>query len=403
MFQHIPAYSGDPILSLMEDFERDPRSGKVSLSIGIYSDNEGRIPILSAVRQAERTLLEEDGSRSYLPMEGLAEYRAAVQKLVFGPTHEAVIEGRVATIQTVGGSGGLKVGGDFLRRYFSDSQVWVSDPTWENHRTIFENLGFEVNSYPYYDADTGGLRFSDMLATLQNLPRRSIVLMHACCHNPTGVDLSHDQWRQLIPIIRDNELVPYVDLAYQGFGDGLDADAFAPRALAAAGVRFFVANSFSKNMALYGERCGGLSVVCANEEEAQRVLGQLKAAIRANYSSPPTHGARVVACVLNTHELYAQWKSELAAMRSRMKAMRRALHARLTLLLPGRDLSFYLDQRGMFSYTGLAPDQVDRLRADKAVYLVRSGRLCIAGLSTNNVDRVAEAIAECERTAPVNG
>lgn len=394
MFQHVPAYPGDPILSLMEDFQADPRPNKVSLSIGIYFDDEGRLPVMSAVRKAETALLQNIGPRSYLPMEGMAAYRLAVQKLVFGAQHEAVTSGRIATLQTLGGSGGLKVGGDFLRRYFGDSQVWVSDPTWENHKALFEGAGFKVNTYPYYDAATGGLRFEDMLATFKELPKKSIVLLHASCHNPTGVDLSQDQWRTLIPVIAERELIPYVDIAYQGFGDGVDADAFAVRALADAGVRFFVSNSFSKSFSLYGERCGGLSVVCKDKEEATRVLGQLKSAVRANYSSPPTHGARLVTQVLDNPELRAEWEAELGDMRKRIKDMRERLYAALNARFEGkRDFGYFLTQRGMFSYTGLTPEQVDRLRAEHGVYLVRSGRMCIAGLSTQNVDNVAQAVA----------
>lgn len=394
MFQHVPAYPGDPILSLMEDFQADPRPNKVSLSIGIYFDDEGRLPVMSAVRKAETALLQNIGPRSYLPMEGMAAYRLAVQKLVFGAQHEAVTSGRIATLQTLGGSGGLKVGGDFLRRYFGDSQVWVSDPTWENHKALFEGAGFKVNTYPYYDETTGGLRFDDMLATFKELPKQSIVLLHASCHNPTGVDLSQDQWRTLIPVIAERELIPYVDIAYQGFGDGVDADAFAVRALADAGVRFFVSNSFSKSFSLYGERCGGLSVVCKDKEEADRVLGQLKSAVRANYSSPPTHGARLVTQVLDNPELRAEWEAELGDMRARIKDMRERLYAALNARFEGkRDFNYFLTQRGMFSYTGLTPEQVDRLRTEHGVYLVRSGRMCIAGLSTKNVDTVAQAVA----------
>jgi aromatic-amino-acid transaminase len=326
-------------------------------------------------------------------MEGFGPYRQAVQKLVFGAAHEAVASGRIATLQTLGGSGGLKVGGDFLKRYFPESQVWVSDPTWENHRAMFEGAGFKVNTYPYYDPATGGLRFDAMLETIRGLPKHSIVLMHASCHNPTGVDLTQEQWKRIIPVIAERELIPYVDMAYQGFGDGVDDDAFAVRALADAGVRFFCSNSFSKSFSLYGERCGGLSVVCKDKEEADRVLGQLKSAVRANYSSPPTHGARIVTQVLETPELRAKWEAELGAMRGRIKDMRQRLHAALTKKLPGRDFGYFLTQRGMFSYTGLSPEQVDRLLKERAVYLVRSGRMCIAGLSTKNVEYVAEAMA----------
>ncbi|RYF77526.1 MAG: aspartate/tyrosine/aromatic aminotransferase [Comamonadaceae bacterium] len=394
MFQHVPAYPGDPILSLMEDFQADTRPSKVSLSIGIYFDDDGKLPVMSSVRKAETALLQNIGPRSYLPMEGMPAYRLAVQKLVFGAQHEAVTSGRIATLQTIGGSGGLKVGGDFLRRYFGGSQVWVSDPTWENHKALFEGAGFKVNTYPYYDDATGGLRFEDMLASFKELPKQSIVLMHASCHNPTGVDLSQDQWRTLIPVIAERELIPYVDIAYQGFGDGVDADAFAVRALADAGVRFFVSNSFSKSFSLYGERCGGLSVVCKDKEEADRVLGQLKSAVRANYSSPPTHGARLVTQVLDTPELRAEWEAELGQMRARIKDMRERLYAALNERFGGkRDFGYFLTQRGMFSYTGLTPEQVDRLRDEHGVYLVRSGRMCIAGLSTKNVDAVAQAMA----------
>jgi len=393
MFSHVPAYPGDPILSLMEDFQADPRPNKVSLSIGIYFDDDGRLPVMEAVRQAESSLLQSIGPRSYLPMEGFAPYRQAVQKLVFGAAHEAVASGRIATLQTLGGSGGLKVGGDFLKRYFPESQVWVSDPTWENHRAMFEGAGFKVNTYPYYDPATGGLRFDAMLETIRDLPKHSIVLMHASCHNPTGVDLTQEQWKRIIPVIAERELIPYVDMAYQGFGDGVDDDAFAVRALADAGVRFFCSNSFSKSFSLYGERCGGLSVVCKDKEEADRVLGQLKSAVRANYSSPPTHGARIVTQVLETPELRAKWEAELGAMRGRIKDMRQRLHAALAAKLPGRDFGYFLTQRGMFSYTGLSPEQVDRLLKERAVYLVRSGRMCIAGLSTKNVEYVAEAMA----------
>jgi aromatic-amino-acid transaminase len=394
LFAHVPAYAGDPILSLMETFQKDPRPQKVSLSIGVYFDNEGRLPVLSSVRQAEAAVLQAPGPRPYLPMEGLADFRAGVQRLLFGAGHEALASGRVATLQSLGGSGGLKIGADFLHRYFAESGVWVSDPTWENHHAIFEGAGLKVQTYPYYDPSTGGLRFDDMLSTLDALPRRSIVLLHASCHNPTGVDLSVAQWQALIPVLRERELIPFIDIAYQGFGDGLDEDAFAVRAMADAGLQFFVANSFSKNFSLYGERCGGLSVVCADRAAADLVLGQLKATVRRNYSTPPTHGARVVARVLQDPELFAVWSNETAGMRQRIRAMRKRLHAVLDETFKGRrNFDYFLTQRGMFSYTGLDEKQVDRLRDEHAVYLVRSGRLCLSGLTTNNVDHVAQAMA----------
>ena len=394
LFDHVPVYGGDPILSLMESFQKDPRPQKVSLSIGVYFDNEGRLPVLSSVRKAETSLLQDLGPRPYLPMEGLADFRSGVQRLLFGAEHEAVKSGRVATLQTLGGSGGLKVGADFLHRYFPESGIWVSDPTWENHHAIFDGAGLQVKTYPYYDAKTGGLRFDDMLTALRDLPRHSIVLLHASCHNPTGVDLTTAQWETLIPLLRERELIPFIDIAYQGFGDGLDDDAFAVRAMTEAGLQFFVANSFSKNFSLYGERCGGLSVVCANREAADVVLGQLKATVRRNYSTPPTHGGRLVARVLQDPALFAEWSNETAEMRKRIRAMRERLHAVLTDKFQGRrNFDYFLTQRGMFSYTGLSEAQVDRLREEHGVYLVRSGRLCLSGLTTKNVDHVAESMA----------
>ena len=393
MFKHIPPFAGDPILSLNEDFQKDPRPNKINLSIGIYFDDAGRIPVMDAVRRAEAVVVARGGPKPYLPIEGAANFRSAVQHLLFGATHEAVTSGRVATIQSVGSSGGLKVGADFIARYFPGSAVWVSDPTWDNHRSMFEGAGLTVNTYPYYDPDTGGLKFDAMLAALRELPAKSVVLLHACCHNPTGVDLTQAQWYTLIPLLRERELIPYLDLAYQGFGDGIEADAHAVRALAAAGIAFFIANSFSKSMSVYGERCGALSVVCPDAAQAVNVLGQLKSTVRRNYSSPPIHGGQLVATVLTDPELRANWETELGGMRERILAMRRQLHDVLQALLPERDFSYFLTQRGMFSYTGLTSAQADRLRAEHAVYVLRSGRLCVAGLNSSNVDATAKAIA----------
>jgi aromatic-amino-acid transaminase len=394
LFTHVPPYAGDPILSLMETFQADARPHKVSLSIGVYFDNAGRLPMLPSVRRAESALLADIGPRPYLPIEGLASYRSAVQKLLFGADHAAVTGGRIATIQSLGGSGALKVGADFLHRYYPESGVWVSDPTWENHNAMFAGAGLKVGTYPYYDPATGGLRFDAMLAKLKGLPRNSVVLLHACCHNPTGVDLSQAQWQELIPVLRDGGLIPFVDIAYQGFGDGLAEDAFALRAMADAGLQFLVASSFSKNFSMYGERCGGLSVVCADRSTTDAVLGQLKATVRANYSTPPTHGARVIERVLHDPELFAMWTAETAEMRGRIRAMREQLHAALSALVQGRhDVGYLLTQRGMFSYTGLSQAQVTRLKDEYAVYLIRSGRLCISGLTTENVGHVARAMA----------
>ena len=393
MFGHLDAYAGDPILSLNEAFQKDPRADKVNLSIGIYFDDAGRIPVLDCVRQAEAALLAESTPKSYLPIEGSAAMRGAVQHLLFGVGHEALASGRVATLQTVGSSGGLKVGADFIKRWLPASGVWVSDPTWDNHRAMFEGAGVAVHTYPYYDAGTGGLKFEALQETLRGLPPRSVVLLHACCHNPTGVDLTRAQWEALIPVLRERELLPFLDLAYQGYGDGIEEDAFAVRALALAGLTLFVANSFSKSMSVYGERAGALSVVCASAAEAELVLGQLKATVRRNYSSPPIHAAGIVSRVLGEPALRAAWEADVTAMRTRIQAMRRSLHAVLQAKRPGRDFGYFLTQRGMFSYTGLSAAQVDRLREEFGVYLVRSGRLCVAGLNTGNVERTAVAMA----------
>ena len=393
MFQHVEPYPGDPILSLNEAFQRDSRPGKINLSIGIYFDEAGRIPVLESVRRAEAKLAAAVGPKPYLPIEGAENVRAAVQALLFGAGHEAVAAGRVATIQSIGSSGGLKVGADFIARWLPGSEVWVSDPTWDNHRAMFEGAGLKVHAYPYYDPATGGLRFDALLAALRTLPPKSVVLLHACCHNPTGVDLTHAQWDALVPLLAEHGLLPYLDLAYQGYGDGIDEDAYAVRRMASQGLTFVVANSFSKSMSVYGERCGALSVVCADAGEADRVLGQLKATVRRNYSSPPIHGGQLVAHVLSDPALRTLWEGELGAMRERMIVMRHALHEALVERLPGRDFGYLLRQRGMFSYTGLTAAQVDRLREEHAVYLVRSGRVCIAGLNSDNVRRTAEAMA----------
>jgi aromatic-amino-acid transaminase len=399
MFEHVEPFGGDPILSLNEDFQKDLRPGKINLSIGIYFDDAGRIPVLDSVRRAEQQVVARNAPKPYLPIEGAANFRAAVQALLFGSGHEAIASGRVATIQSVGSSGGLKVGADFIARWLPGSEVWVSDPSWENHRSMFEGAGLAVHDYPYYDGATGGLAFDAMCKALRGVPAKSIVLLHACCHNPTGVDLTPAQWDALVPILGEGELVPYLDLAYQGFGDGIVEDAYALRALAGARDRagrqfaFFVANSFSKSMSLYGERCGALSVACADAAEAINVLGQLKFTVRRNYSSPPIHGGQIVAAVLTEPALRRDWEAELAAMRERIKAMRRSLHSVLVAKVPGRDFGYFLSQHGMFSYTGLSPRQVDRLRDEFAVYVLRSGRMCVAGLNRGNVDATARAMA----------
>jgi aromatic-amino-acid transaminase len=398
MFQHIDAYAGDPILSLMETFKSDPRSDKVNLSIGLYYDAKGVIPQLGSVQEAYGRI---EGRRTipslYLPMEGMKTYREAIQSLLFGSDHPALNAGRIATIQTLGGSGALKVGADLLKRYFPQSEVWVSDPTWDNHVAIFEGAGLKVHTYPYFDPQTLGVAFDKMLQTLSDLPAQSIVLLHPCCHNPTGSDLTPTQWDQLIEVVRHRALIPFLDIAYQGFGAGMAEDAYAIRALATANVSFLVANSFSKIFSLYGERVGGLSVVCTDADAAERVLGQLKATVRRNYSSPPMFGAELVSTVLADPQLKTDWLTEVEGMRSRIVAMRETLVEALGQTLPGRNFDYLITQRGMFSYTGLSAAQVDRLREEFGIYLVRSGRICVAGLNTQNVARVADAFAKVMR------
>jgi len=394
VFQKVDAYAGDPILSLMERFKDDPRSDKVNLSIGLYYNEDGIIPQLQAVAEAEARLnAQPHGASIYLPMEGLNAYRHAIAPLLFGADHPVLAQHRVASIQTLGGSGALKVGADFLKGYFSGSQVWVSDPTWENHIAIFEGAGFEVSTYPWFDDKTNGVRFEAFLEKLKSLPERDIVLLHPCCHNPTGADLSNAQWDDVVEVLKARHLIAFLDIAYQGFGAGMEEDAYAIRAIARAGIPLLVSNSFSKIFSLYGERVGGLSIVCEDAETAGRVLGQLKATVRRNYSSPPNFGAQVVAAVLGDSELKASWLAEVEEMRTRILAMRHELVNVLKETVPGGDFDYLLKQRGMFSYTGFSPAQVDRLRDEFGVYLIASGRMCVAGLNSGNVRRVAQAFA----------
>lgn len=394
MFQKVDAYAGDPILSLMERFKEDPRSDKVNLSIGLYYNEDGIIPQLKAVAEAEARLnAVPHGASLYLPMEGLNAYRNTIAPLLFGADHAVLAQKRVATIQTLGGSGALKVGADFLKKYFPDSGVWVSDPTWENHVAIFEGAGFSVATYPWFDSETNGVRVEALLEKLNTLPARSIVLLHPCCHNPTGADLTNAQWDAVIEVLKARDLIPFLDIAYQGFGAGMEEDAYAIRAVVSAGLPALVSNSFSKIFSLYGERVGGLSVVCEDAEAAGRVLGQLKATVRRIYSSPPNFGAQVVATVLGDEQLKASWLAEVEAMRKRILSMRQELVNVLKEAVPGHNFDYLLKQRGMFSYTGLSAAQVDRLREEFGVYLIASGRMCVAGLNASNVHRVAQAFA----------
>ncbi len=392
MFKHIEAYAGDPILTLNETFQADTRADKVNLSIGIYLDDKGALPALDVIHEAERQMAQTSKAKPYLPMEGAVNFRSAVQHLLFDPEHEAVRSGRIATIQTVGSSGGLRVGAEFIKRWFPQSGVWVSDPTWDNHRSIFQSAGLAVDSYPYYQAG-GTVDVRGMKAALAAMPARSVVLLHACCHNPTGTDLTKAQWLEIIDVMRERQLIPYLDLAYQGFAEGIDEDAFAVREMARAGLSMLVANSFSKSMGLYGERVGALSVVCPDAEQAELVLGQMKAIVRRNYSSPPLHGGQIAALVMTDPGMRKQWEADVKAMRERILSVRASLHDALKALLPGEDFSYVLTQRGMFSYTGFSKQQVDTLRNDHAIYLVASGRMCVTGLNPGNIPRVAKAFA----------
>ncbi len=382
----------DPILGVTEAFNADKNPNKVNLGVGVYYDDTGKVPVLDCVRRAELQLVEKASPRAYLPIDGLAVYNKAVQALVFGADCPALKEDRIVTIQALGGTGGLKVGADFLRRIAPDAQVWLSDPSWENHRALFEYAGFTVNNYPYYDATGHGIRFGDMQACLSGLPSGSIVVLHASCHNPTGLDLTGDQWRAVLETVSARGLVPFLDFAYQGFAEGLDADAAAVRQFARATSPVFVSSSFSKSFSLYGERVGALSVIGSNSNEAARVLSQLKRLIRTNYSNPPTRGSQIVATVLNTPELRALWEEELGDMRKRIRDMRRQLVEGLHQHAPRADFSFVERQRGMFSYSGLTKPQVERLREEFSVFAIDTGRICVAALNTRNIAHVAGAI-----------
>ena len=383
----------DPILGVTEAFNADPNPNKVNLGVGVYYDDNGKIPLLECVRQAERQLLENSPARGYLPIDGLPEYDRAVQALVFGADSPAIREERVITVQALGGTGALKIGADFLRRADPNAQVWISQPSWENHLALFETAGFLVKTYPYYDARTHGLDLPGLIHTLQSATAHSIVVLHACCHNPTGVDLTAEQWGQVIDSVKRKDLVPFLDMAYQGFADGLDADASVVRRFVDAGMPLFVSNSFSKSFSLYGERVGALSVVAQSTEEAARALSQLKRMVRTNYSNPPTHGSKIVAAVLRSPDLKRTWEHELGQMRNRIQSMRKQLVEKVHARAPGFDFAFVTRQRGMFSYSGLSKDAVSRLREEFSIYAIDSGRICVAALNSRNIDYVAEAIS----------
>ncbi len=382
----------DPILGLNEQFTADPNPAKVNLGVGVYFDEDGKLPLLKCVQEAQKQLLEAPKPRGYLPIDGMAAYDQAVQALAFGADSEAVKAGRIATVQALGGTGGLKIGADFLKRLNPSATVLISDPSWENHRALFQNAGFTVDVYPYYDATTRGVRFDAMLEALNAAQAGTVVVLHACCHNPTGCDLTAAQWAQVVQSVKARGLVAFLDMAYQGFGEGIAQDGAVVQQFLAAGIDFFVSTSFSKSFSLYGERVGALSVVCDSKDEAARVLSQLKVVIRTNYSNPPTFGAQVVATVLTTPALRALWEEELAGMRDRIKAMRVALVERLRAAGVTQDLSYITAQKGMFSYSGLSKDQMHRLRSEFGVYGVDSGRICVAAINRRNLDAVTHGI-----------
>ncbi len=384
----------DPILGVTEAFVADPNPRKVNLGVGVYNDDNGKLPVLECVKRAEQEIVARNAPRGYLPIDGLAAYDRSVQALLFGAGSPVIAEGRAVTVQALGGTGGLKVGADFLRKFAPGAKVWISDPSWENHRALFENAGFVVDTYAYYDAKTRGLDFDGMLASLAKAPAGDVVVLHACCHNPTGVDPTPAQWQKILTTVRERGLVPFLDMAYQGFADGIDADGSVVRMFAATPGPLFVSSSFSKSFSLYGERVGAISIVTADKDQAGRVLSQVKRLVRANYSNPPTRGSEIVAMTLASPELRALWEGELAAMRDRIKSMRALLVERLTARLPGRDFGYMLAQRGMFSYSGLSKEQVKRLRDEFSIYAVDTGRICVAALNTKNVDHVADAMAK---------
>jgi len=392
LFAGVPMAPRDPTLGPTEAFNRDSNPHRVNLGVGIYLTDEGRIPILRAVAQAEQRQAASAVPRGYLPIEGIAAYDRAVQKLLLGDSSPLIAEGRAITAQSLGGTGALKIGADLLKRVVPDASVAISDPTWENHRAVFESAGFPVVTYPYYDTSTRGVRFDAMVEFFKTLPPRTIIVLHACCHNPTGADLTAEQWQTLLEVLRERELLPFLDIAYQGFARGIDEDGAVVRQFAQSGMPVLIASSFSKSFSLYGERVGALTIIDSSPDESARVLSQLKRVIRANYSTPPTHGGALVTTVLTNPELRASWIEELTEMRERIRHMRSALVESLKAHGASRDFSFVLRQNGMFSYSGLTLEQVDRLREEFHIYAVHTGRICVAALNSRNVDYVAKAV-----------
>jgi aromatic-amino-acid transaminase len=394
LFNAVEMAPRDPILGLTEQYNADPNPKKVNLGVGVYYDDNGKLPLLECVQKAEEKMMAAHAARGYLPIDGIAAYDAAVKALVFGGESELVKSGRVATVQGLGGTGALRVGADFLKKLNPAAKVLISDPSWENHRALFTQAGFQVENYPYYDAARRGINFDGMLTALNTAPAGTVVVLHACCHNPTGYDLTPQQWDQVVAAVKARKLVAFLDMAYQGFGAGIAEDGMAVQKFIASGEDFFVSTSFSKSLSLYGERVGALSVLCQNKDEAARVLSQLKIVIRTNYSSPQIHGGQIAATVLNTPDLRALWEKELAGMRVRIKQMRVAIVDKLKAAGVKQDMGFIAQQVGMFSYSGLTKEQMVRLRDEFGVYGLDSGRICVAALNTKNIDYVAASIAK---------
>ena len=393
LFSSVQLAPKDPIFGLTEAYTADQRPGKVNLGVGVYYTDEGKVPLLRAVLEAEKELVAKQSPRAYVPIEGPNPYNSAVQNLLFGADSPFIKEGRVVTAECLGGTGALRVGGDFVKRLDTNAPAAISAPSWENHRGIFESAGYQVLEYAYFDPKTRGVDFEGMVKALESFPAKTLVILHACCHNPTGADLTPEQWKKIISICQTRQLIPFLDIAYQGFATGIEEDGAAVRLFADSGMSFFVSSSFSKSFSLYGERVGALSIVTQSKEESARVLSQLKRVIRTNYSNPPTHGAAIVAMVLNSPKLRQMWEDELAEMRERIKAMRHGLNKKLAAACAPQDFSFIETQRGMFSYSGLTADQVAKLQEQDGIYALSTGRICVAALNTKNLDRVAQAIA----------
>ncbi len=393
LFSSVQLAPKDPIFGLTEAYNADQRPSKVNLGVGVYYTDEGKVPLLRAVLEAEKEVVAKEAPRAYIPIEGPNPYNSAVQNLLFGKDSALIQAGRVVTAECLGGTGALRVGGDFVKRLEPTAKAAISSPSWENHRGIFEAAGYDVLEYTYFDPKTRGVDFDGMVKSLESFPAKTLVILHACCHNPTGADLTKDQWQRIISICQQKQLIPFLDIAYQGFADGIEEDGVAVRMFADSGLSFFVSSSFSKSFSLYGERVGALSIVTQSKEESARVLSQLKRVIRTNYSNPPTHGAAIVATVLNSPKLRQMWEDELAQMRDRIKSMRHGLKEKLAAAGVSQDFSFIEAQRGMFSYSGLSSDQVTKLQEQDGIYALSTGRICVAALNTKNIDRVAQAIA----------